>query len=94
MNTENCADLVIAMRATTKVMGKTGPMKNKSGEKRDSESGELVLQRVASDKGGDTQDSVNDVKQYRTDVTDAFDELVIGVHKRDFAFSDVSMPLF
>jgi hypothetical protein len=94
MNTENCADLVVAMRATSKVMGKSGPMKNKSGEKRDSESGELVLQRVASDKGGDSQETVDDVKQYRTDVTDAFDELVIGVHKRDFTFSDVGMPVF
>lgn len=94
MNTENCADLVIAMRATSKIIGKNGPMKNKSGEKRNSETGELVLQTIASDKGADKQESVQDVKQYRTDITDAFDELVIGCHKRDFAFSEVGMPLF
>lgn len=94
MNTENCADLVIAMRATSKIIGKNGPMKNKSGEKRNSETGELVLQTIASDKGADKQESVQDVKQYRTDITDAFDELVIGCHKRDFVFSEVGMPLF
>lgn len=94
MNTENCADLVIAMKATSKIIGKNGPMKNKSGEKRNNETGELVLQTIATDKGGDKKESVQDVKQYRTDITDAFDELVIGCHSRDFVFSEVFEPLF
>lgn len=93
MNTENCNDLVVAMRATQKIIGKHGVMKNKSGEKRNSETGELVLQAIASEKGGDKQESVQDVKQYRTDITDAFDTLVIGCHKRDFIFSNVGLPL-
>lgn len=94
MNTENCADLVIAMKATEKIIGKQGPMKNKSGEKRNGETGELVLQKIASDKGADTKQSVEDVKQYRTDITDAFDELVIGCHSKDFVFAEVYEPLF
>ena len=94
MNTENCADLVIAMRATQKKIGKAGPMKNKSGEKRNAETGELILQPIASQKGHDQSETVQDVKEYRTDITDAFDELVIGCHKRDFLFAGVDMPLF
>lgn len=94
MNTENCADLVVAMRATSKIIGKQGPMKNKSGEKRDSETGELVLQKVATDKEGEKKETVQDVKQFRTDITDAFDELVMGCHRQDFVFSEVGEPLF
>lgn len=94
MNTENCSDLVIAMRATEKIIGKQGPMKNKSGEKRNSETGELVLQSIASEAGRNIKETVQDVKQYRTDITDAFDELVIGCHKRDFLFADVDEPIF
>ena len=93
MNTENCSDLVIAMRATEKIIGKQGPMKNKAGEKVNSETGELVLQAVAG--GGDRgiKETVQDVKQYRTDITDAFDELIIGCHRKDFIFADVFEPL-
>lgn len=94
MNTENCADLVIAMRATQKLIGKQGPMKNKSGEKRNAETGELILQPIASQKGQDQSETVQDVKEYRTDITDAFDELVIGCHKRDLVFAGAEMPLF
>lgn len=94
MNTENCADLVIAMRATQKIIGKQGPMKNKSGEKRNAETGELILQPIASQKGQDQSETVQDVKEYRTDITDAFDELIIGCHKRDMIFAGADMPLF
>ena len=94
MNTENCAELVIAMRATQKKIGKAGPMKNKSGEKRNSETGELILQPVASQKGQDQSETVQDVKEYRTDITDAFDELIIGCHKKSFIFADADMPVF
>lgn len=94
MNTENCASLVLAMKATQKIMGKNGWHKNKAGEKRDAETGELVLQTVMSDKGLGKKESVQDLKQYRTDITDAFDELVIGVHKNYYLFANVGEPLY
>lgn len=94
MNTENCADLILAMKATQKIMGKNGWHKNKSGEKRNAETGELVLQTVVSDKGLGKKESIQDLKQYRTDITDAFDELVIGVHKNNYLFSNVGEIIF
>lgn len=94
MNTENCSVLIVAMKATSKIIGKQGPMKNKSGEKRNNETGELVLQTIASDQGMDKKETVQDIKQFRTDITDAFDELIIGCHGKDFIFAEVDAPIF